>query len=540
MSGTPPDRIVLAAAVETMGPAGRAEAVAVRDGRVTSVGGRDDVLATRDHRTDVVDLGEAALLPGLFEPHTHPDVAGQFSSWVDVSGFSHPRVAEVEAALADAAARTPDGDWIFAFGFDPMLTSDLGTWDRARLDAITDRHPVFVMIQSLHTAFVNTRALEVAGVDLRAEDPGGGGHFGRDGAGLLTGRLEEQPAMFPFAPFFLAAADQQRLDLAEQYRRLAAVGITSIGVAGTFGDPAQLAAVAVDAPCRTTTYYHPNWVDQLDGAPRTGDRYRVRGLKLWYDGSPYTGTMLLDEPYLETDLCCCTLGIPPGSVGRANFAPDDMRELLGGLLADGWQVMAHAQGDRACREMLDLYASVLEPEGAAARQDHRWRLEHCALISEADLARAKALAVSPSFHVNHVLHYGPELRDEIIGPERAEHLMPVGAAVELGHRVSLHADSPMYPADPLSLVRTAVTRKTRHGDVLAGHHAIDVRTALRAVTVDAAWQLGADADTGSIEVGKRADFTVLERDPFEVAADDLDKIGVLATWLDGAEATARA
>lgn len=530
-----PERIVLASAIETMGPAGRVDAVAVRDGRVTAVGDRADVLSTRTGATDVIDLGDAALLPGLFEPHTHPDICAQFSSWVDVSGFTHPHVADVEAALAAAAERTPPGEWIFAFGFDPMLTADLGAWDRHRLDAITDRHPVFVMIQSLHTGYVNTLAMQLAGLDLRAEDPGAGGHYGRDAAGLLTGRLEEQPALLPFARFFLAADDELRRAIADEYRKLAGVGITSIGVAGTFGNPELLETVAREAAMRTTTYYHPNWVERLGSAPRDGERYRIGGLKLWYDGSPYTGTMLLDDPYLESDLCCCTLAIPPGSVGRANFEPAEMRELLGGLLADGWQVMTHAQGDRACREMLDLYASVLTGQPGS---DHRWRLEHCALISEADLARAKELAVSPSFHVNHVLHYGPELRDSIIGPERAEHLMPVGAAVDMGHRVSLHADSPMYPADPLSLVRTAVTRRTRHGDVLAGHHAIDVRAALRAVTIDAAWQLGADHDTGSIEVGKRADFTVLECDPFDVAAEDLDRIDVLGTWLDGRPTTA--
>lgn len=533
MAQPTPDRIVVARAIETMGSAGRAEALAIRDGRITVVGNREDVLASRARTTDVVDLGAAVVLPGLFEPHTHPDVCAQFSSWLDVSGFAHSRVAEIEALLADAAARTPAGEWIFAFGFDPMLTADLGAWDRTRLDAITDRHPVFVMIQSMHTAYVNTMALERAGVALRAPDPGAGGHYGRDAAGLLTGRLEEQPAMLPFARFFLAAEDEQRQSLAGVYEDLATVGITSIGVAGTFGDPAMLADVATDAAMRTTAYYHPTWVDRLADAPRRGDRYRVGGLKLWYDGSPYTGTMLLDAPYLESDLCCCTLAIPSGSVGRANFAPEEVRDMLAGLLADGWQVLTHAQGDRACREMLDLYASVLEGERP---HDHRWRLEHCALISDDDLARAKALEVSPSFHVNHVLHYGPELRDHIIGPARAERLMPVRRAVELGHRVSLHADSPMYPADPLSLVRTAVTRRTRHGDVLAGHHAIDVRAALRAVTIDAAWQLGTDDETGSIEVGKRADLTVLGRDPFDVAADDLDKIEVLATWLDGTPA----
>lgn len=194
-------------------------------------------------------------------------------------------------------------------------------------------------------------------------------------------------------------------------------------------------------------------------------------------------------------------------------------------------MLVHAQGDRGTREVLDLYEKVL---GGGNRRDHRWRLEHCMLATQADLRRALALGVTRSFRVNHVRFYGPELRDAILGPERAARLMPVGEAAALGHRVSLHADSPMYPPGPLSLVRTAVTRLTRHGDPLARDPALTLEQALRAVTLDAAWQLFADDELGSIEPGKRADFTLLERDPFELAPADLDRIPVLATWLDGA------
>jgi len=155
------------------------------------------------------------------------------------------------------------------------------------------------------------------------------------------------------------------------------------------------------------------------------------------------------------------------------------------------------------------------------------------MISAEDLARAARLGVACSFHLNHIYYYGPELRDDILGPERASRLMPVGTAVRLGQRVSLHTDSPMYPPDPLRLVRTAVTRLTRKGDALGPGEAVSMDQALRAVTIDAAWQLFLDEEVGSIEPGKRADFTVLERSPYDVAPEEIDRIGVRATWLDG-------
>ena len=213
-----------------------------------------------------------------------------------------------------------------------------------------------------------------------------------------------------------------------------------------------------------------------------------------------------------------------------NFEPAEIRDLLLRLHRDGWQVLTHVQGDRGSREILDLYEQVLTTH---ERADHRWRLEHCALISRSDLERAARLGVTPSFHVNHLYYYGPELRDSILGEERAERLMPVGTAVAAGHRVSLHADSPMYPPEPFRLMRTAVTRRTRLGESIAPAERISVNQALRAVTIDAAWQLFRERDVGSIEAGKLADFTLVDRSPLDVDPAELDEIRVSATWLGG-------
>jgi predicted amidohydrolase YtcJ len=527
------DVILTGGSIITMAGQHSPEAVGVDRGRIAAVGALDEVLAKKRPSTEVIDLRGKALLPGLIDPHTHPDLCAQVYGFVDVSGFTHSSVTGVEAALRKAIRNAPPGQWIFAFGLDPMLTPDVGVWDRARLDAIAPAHPLAVMIQSMHSVFVNSLALSLAGIGDDTPDPAGGGRFQRDANGRLTGKLEETPAIeyvFRFTPRSFEATQN---GLREQYRRYARAGLTTLGVAGTFAPAQLLEQLAGDPsqPVRLVTYLRQqNSADRPADGPDSRDRYRVRGLKLWYDGSPYTGTMLVDEAYLDSPLCRDTLGIPPGSRGHSNFAGEDLRDLLLGLHREGWQVMTHAQGDRATREILDLYEGVLTSHH---RPDHRWRIEHCALIGGDSLARAARLGVAVSFHLNHVYYYGPELRESILGPERAEALMPVGTAVRLGHRVSLHADSPMYPPEPLRLVRTAVTRLTRNGDQIAPREAITLDQALRAVTIDAAWQLFAEDEVGSIETGKRADFTVLEQNPFEVAPADVDRIAVAGTWLDG-------
>ena len=140
-----PDRIILGGTVLTVTGVA-AEAVAVTGERITVVGKREDVLATRGPNTEIVDLRGATLVPGLIEPHTHPEISAQLYSWVDVSGFTYDRVAGVESAMRGAIAKAAPVEWVFAFGMDPMLTPDLGTWNRDRLDQMAPNNPVVIMM----------------------------------------------------------------------------------------------------------------------------------------------------------------------------------------------------------------------------------------------------------------------------------------------------------------------------------------------------------------------------------------------------------
>lgn len=545
-AGGPADTVLLAGrvvALEDAIDASRPDAVAVRGGRIVAVGPRASVLEHSGASAEVVDLGDACVLPGLIEPHTHPDLSAQLYSWIDVSGFRHTRVEEVERVLAEAVAAAEPGSWLFAFGLDPMLTEGIGRWGRERLDRIAPRNPIAVMMQSMHTVFVNSLALETAGVTDETPDPPGGGRYQKDDAGRLTGRVFEAPAAIPFLRFAPRSGSGDLDPLRAQYARYAAAGLTTVGTAGLFTPLSTLDAfrALADEPgvaIRNVCYLRHQHLDQGTFSPGQGDDlFRIQGVKLWYDGSPYSGTMLLDEPYLDSRLCCCTLGIAAGTTGHANFEPSELHALVERLQREGWQVLTHAQGDRGTREILDLYEHALSPVLAQAPDstppDHRWRLEHCALIGPDDLERAARIGVTPSFHVNHVHYYGPELRDSILGPERAERLMPVGTALRLGHRASLHADSPMYPPEPFRLMQTAVTRRARNGEAIAPEEAISPLQALRAVTIDAAWQLFAEDHIGSLAPGKLADLTVVDRSPLEVATDAIHETRVLETWLGG-------
>ena len=163
----------------------------------------------------------------------------------------------------------------------------------------------------------------------------------------------------------------------------------------------------------------------------------------------------------------------------------------------------------------------------------RHRLEHCLLLPKEWIERMSVLGITPSFHINHILYYGDALQIGILGEERTQKILPVRSV--LAHRIpfSLHADQPMFPAEPLSLVSTAINRKSQSGLLINEQESISAAQALRAVTIDAAWQLHMEKNLGSIEKGKYADFVILAQNPLKAAKMAMADVQVLETIVAG-------
>lgn len=196
----------------------------------------------------------------------------------------------------------------------------------------------------------------------------------------------------------------------------------------------------------------------------------------------------------------------------------------------GWQVGVHANGDAAIDMVLDAYEAVL---GKSSNSDLRHRIEHCSVFHPEQMVRMKDMGLSPSFLIGHVRWWGKAFRDRLLGPERARFYDPCASALAAGLKISLHSDWNVTPIEPLRYVEDAVTRVMNEGgDVFFPEERIPVDAALRAVTIDAAWQCHMEDQIGSLETGKFADFAILEEDP--TAPDvKIGKIKVSETWMDG-------
>jgi len=515
-----------------------AEALATGGGEILAAGNRDAVFQLKGPDTQLADLEGKTLMPGLIEPHSHPVISALLYDWVDVSGFNNANGAEVMGRLRKAAADKKPGEWICAFGYDPILTRDLKALSADLLDEISSTNPIFIMIQSMHTVYVNHKAFEVAGITNDTPQPEGGTYV-KDRSGDLTGMVIEQGAIMPIMMALLMDYQENSAELIErQIRRYAAAGYTTVGAMGVF--PVFLDWMNVlkemvegdDCPIRMFVMNKATDLEQgLEINFGAGsDRLRAGGAKFWYDGSFGTGNVLLEEPFLNSTLMQDGLGIPRDTCGYSMMPMEKLRESVHKYHDAGMQVAIHAQGDRAIRDVLDVYEAVLE---ASPRNDHRHRIEHGGLFPADELERAARLGVTPSWHINYIYYYGEALRDEIVGPQRANISMPIAAAQVHGHRSSLHNDSPMYPAEPLRLMRTAATRMTRNGERIGKDLAITVDEAIKAVTINPAWQLFLEDKVGSLEAGKLADLVVLSENPLKTDPERLDRIRIIETYREG-------
>jgi predicted amidohydrolase YtcJ len=506
-------------------------ALAVRDGMIVKVGTNNDVLSLRTDATEVVNLNGRTLMPGFIAAHEHPTLSAVFNGAVDLSGFTHKTNAAVWQDLRDAVGKAPKGEWIYFAGLDPILTPDLQIPTRQQLDEIAPNNPVVLVSQTLHSYWANTKAFAAAGITKATPDPGNGSYYERDKLGELTGFVAETRAGVPLlkeikSPWKIFGRYEKVLD------ELVASGFTSVASVG-YNLPPLMARFAasrhLQPRIRQFFYMVEDELNYLPDRPdATNPFFQIVGVKLWHDGSPYTGSMLSTAPYLDTPLAK-TLGIPPGSHGAAIIPDQALIEKIRKYSQQGWQVAIHSQGDASNRAVL----KAVEKSGPLQGEAPVIRIEHGVFMPLDGLPSMAKKMISPSFHIHHILYYGDALEDSIIGRSMVQQTLPVKAAFEHGLRPTLHADAPMFPAKPFRLMQTAMDRETSSGRKFNVSQGIDIRQAIRAMTINGAYQLRIEKNVGSLETGKWADLQILDRNPYATPVKELDKLQVQAVYLAG-------
>ena len=515
--------------------------VAVRDGRILGAGSLDELTGWGKHKVDRT-FADKVLMPGLVEGHSHVAEGVQWrfvycgyfdrtdpggKVWTGVKS-----IEEVVARLRVANAKLYDSKQpLTGWSLDPIYF-DNRRMTRQDLDQIATARPIAIMHASMHIMNVNTRALELAGL-LRKGINHPGIPLGDDG--LPTGEMKGPDAMTPLGPHVgldraLLASDEPGL---RDFARLCVrKGVTTAAdLANLLPPPAVEMMLRVTGegqfPARIVSLRVAREVSPAELVDRvvelaklSTDRLRLGMIKIVVDGSIQGFSARLRSPGYYN-------GAPNG---LWYIAPEQLREIFDRALAAGVRVHSHTNGDEATELVLDTLTLALRKNPSP---DHRFTLQHCQLANAAQFRRMKALGMCVNLFPNHHYYWGDQHYALTVGPERAERMNACATALANGVPLAIHSDAPVTPLGPLFTAWCAVNRQTASGRILGAEERIAVADALRTITLGAAYTLGLDSEVGSIEVGKAADFAVLEDDPTEIGGDKLRDVRIWGTVQGG-------
>jgi hypothetical protein len=513
-----------------------AEAIAIRGNTILAVGSAAAVRAAAGAGAQVIDLAGKTMLPGFIDAHTHVvsgSVVDALMEYVGMARFG--AVAEVLAHIDAKVKRTPEGEWLAFRNFDPAVQTGLAALTFKELDAISTRHPIFVFNASGHLAYANTAAFKAAGIPDDVPNPPGA-EFVRGADGKLTGVMKNNvsflkvlgamPALKTIRP------EIALLGLLKKWNQQGLTTVSELSLGGLSQSPADAQSMFaaarsgnLTARIRAYAFYTIGaaaW-DNANVKQGDGDALaRVVGYKLVADGSNQGYTGLQREPYLNST-----------DKGLAYMSAQELRDAVLERGAKGWHIAIHGNGDAAIDNCLAAY-EALRAAGADMSKI-RLRIEHCSILHDEQIARMKQTGVSASFLIGHVHYWGVAMRDNVFGERKAQLLDRCRSLETAGVGFSLHSDFMVTDPVPLHMIEMAVTRKPWKDPsyVLAPNERISVERAIRAMTIEPAWQLQSDHEVGSLEAGKFADMVILDQDPRRVEPDKIKDIRVLETWMDG-------
>ncbi|GAB3581785.1 amidohydrolase [Leifsonia lichenia] len=545
------DFLVTNAAVYTVdGERSRADAFAVRDGRIVAVGTEDDLAAVRGAETAVLDLAGAFVMPGLVDVHNHHSHAGRAAlfelTFSNTAGYD-----EILAAVrAYAATKGPD-EWIVGSSWGTGLLDLLGHAQARRgLDEAAGGRPVLLTDDSHHNRWANSRALELAGIDASTPDPERGVIVRDPETGEPSGVLLEAAGLLVedvARPAVTLTAAQQEQSSAHAIEIVHSYGITAFQDAAISLDQMRaLKALDDRGELRAWVVSSMTVNDQIFGYAElgdaliahrgelTGEHHRPDFIKIFLDGTPPAHSGAFLEPYLPSDAHGAHFH------GTTTMPADELLDWLRRTAAQGISAKIHCSGDAAVRMVLDAVETV-RAEGHTAPL---YQIAHGQFIAESDLPRFAQLGVSAD--ISPFLWFPGVIADALSTVRPADEvagLQPNRALIDSGALVAGGSDWPVSETpNAWEGIEGLVTRADPSGQrdgVLGLEQAITLAEAIEVFTVNGATAMGLGAVTGSIEPGKSADFVVLDRDPFAIPADELHLVAVEQTYFAGEQVFSR-
>ncbi len=534
--GQEADLVLLGGAVYTVDASRSwADAVAIRGEKLVYVGTDKNAAAYIGPHTRVIKLDGKMVLPGFRDSHLHPVAGGLSIDSCKLDDLQTPEA--VLAAVRECRKRNPEKKWFLGSGWDLHVFPDANPRKEA-LDEILGGVPAFIEAMDGHSAWVNSAALTLAGIGRDTPDPPRG-HIERNPkTHEPSGTLRESATHLVARLVPKASAADRENGLRKVLRMAALFGITALHDADAGPDNLETYAELgrrgeLTALIGASLHFNPeSGSRQIPELVRlralyNGKGMRVNTVKLFVDGVIESHTAALLEPYLDR----------PGDSGQPNYAPDVLNRLAAELDGQDFQVHMHAIGDRAVRMALDACASAQRANG---RHDARYHIAHLELIDPADIPRFASLGILADFEA--LWAYADSditvMTEPRLGPRRSRWLYPIGSIAASGAVIVGGSDWPVTSMNPLEAIQVAVTRAPLEGESAQPwipEERTDVRTMIAAYTINGAYLDHQETETGSIEIGKRADLIVLDRNILAIDPGSIHRVKVLRTIFNGRE-----
>ncbi len=485
------------------------QSFAVENGRFSEVGEPEEKVECK--ADEIVDLHGKTVLPAFIDAHSH--LSSYANSFLQAQLGETACFDDILDVLQTFAKKTgvQDGGWIIGAGYDHNGLKERAHPTKSWLDTAFPNVAVVLQHKSGHFGVFNTMALRKAGLEGKDKD----GYLEENAfvAALKTVPLPQSGQMLP--------AYKKALDSYASY------GITTVQEGMMVSQMLPLYQMLLNSNTLSLDVVgYPQIADEeifYETFPECADGYhahfRLGGYKIILDGSPQGRTAWMKTPYKGGEGC----------FGVSSMTDEEVSNAVKKAVSDGRQLLAHCNGDAAAEQYI---ASAEKSSSPEEFKKIRPVIVHGQLLAKNQLPRVKKLGMIPSFFVAHCYHWG-DVHIENFGFERAAEISPTKSAQENGILFTFHQDTPVIEPNMFETVWCAVTRKTRKGILLGADERISVYEALKAVTINAAYQYSENDQKGSIASGKKADFILISEDPFAVPPERLREISVLQTFESG-------
>lgn len=504
-----------------------AQALLTEGGTIRAVGSLTQVRAAASAGAKEVDLKGNALLPAFLDAHSHFSACANALLQLSVGEARSFRQIQESLRQYISQRKPAPGEWVSVRDYDHNQLEEKRHIPRRLLDEAAPHNPVVVQHKSGHLGVFNTMALSLLGVTAGTPCPEGG--FLETEDGQPTGYMEENAFLEFLQKVPMPTMEDLLAAFARAQDQYASYGITAVQEGMMTSQMAELYQHLIQnrlLKLDVTGYADardPEHVWDALGryAGEEEGPFRLGGYKIFLDGSPQGRTAWLKEPYENA---------PDGYRGYPALQESQVLDFVRRAAREGRQILAHCNGDAACRQFIDACLAVKRE--FPRLPELRPVMIHAQLLCPEDMEDMKACGILPSFFAAHVYHWG-DTHIENLGSVRASRISPAGSALRRGVRFTFHQDSPVIAPDMLETVWCAVNRRTRDGILLGEQERIAPLEALKAVTTHAAWQYFREESLGSLAPGKRADLVFLGGNPLDCPPERIREIPVLATVKNG-------